>query len=228
MTERTSRRRILCYGDSNTYGYDPRDGGRYDARHRWPDVLARTLGGGYEILPCGMNGREIDVSEPPAQDISGLVYTRTLARSMPLDGLILMLGSNNIASGAGGEKIASGMRRMIRQAEEAAEKSGRALRILVIGPPEVLDGGGFPYPYLERQRAVSRALPGLYRDIAREEGCAFLDANGVTRACPWDGEHLGPDGHVLLGRAAAESVLRMFEEAPCPAPGRGQRQDRQE
>ena len=33
---------IICFGDSNTYGYDPRGyfGGRYDADCRWVDILA--------------------------------------------------------------------------------------------------------------------------------------------------------------------------------------------
>ena len=37
---------VLCYGDSNTYGYDPRSyfGGQYPAGYRWVDLLAEKLG----------------------------------------------------------------------------------------------------------------------------------------------------------------------------------------
>ena len=37
--------KILCFGDSNTYGYDPRSyfGGQYSAKHRWVDLLAQKL-----------------------------------------------------------------------------------------------------------------------------------------------------------------------------------------
>ena len=33
---------VICFGDSNTYGYDPRSylGGRYDPDSRWVDILA--------------------------------------------------------------------------------------------------------------------------------------------------------------------------------------------
>ena len=36
--------KILCFGDSNTYGYDPRSyfGGQYLAQHRWVDLLHRN------------------------------------------------------------------------------------------------------------------------------------------------------------------------------------------
>ena len=61
--------RILCFGDSNTYGYDPRDffGGRYDAC--WVDLLAKRSG--WDIINAGSNGREIPANPCPlpAHDI---------------------------------------------------------------------------------------------------------------------------------------------------------------
>ena len=49
---------MLCFGDSNTYGYDPRSylGSRYPTEERWTGILK---GRGWEILNCGENGREI-------------------------------------------------------------------------------------------------------------------------------------------------------------------------
>ena len=37
---------VICFGDSNTYGYDPHGyfGGRYDADSRWVDILAGETG----------------------------------------------------------------------------------------------------------------------------------------------------------------------------------------
>ena len=42
-------RRILCFGDSNTYGYDPR-GGRYDENTRWTKRLDALLGDGWTVV----------------------------------------------------------------------------------------------------------------------------------------------------------------------------------
>ena len=49
----------VCFGDSNTYGYDPRDplGRRYPPEGRWPDRLAELTG--WEVRNAGMNGRII-------------------------------------------------------------------------------------------------------------------------------------------------------------------------
>ena len=51
--------RVICYGDSNTYGYDPRSyiGGRYPASNPWVDLLAEKTG--WEVMNRGLNGREI-------------------------------------------------------------------------------------------------------------------------------------------------------------------------
>lgn len=50
---------VICFGDSNTYGYDPRGyfGGRYGADCRWVDILAAETG--WTISNMGQNGREI-------------------------------------------------------------------------------------------------------------------------------------------------------------------------
>ena len=54
--------RILCIGDSNTYGYDPRSyfGDRYPEDIRWTGLLRKA---GYEFINCGQNGREIPTQE---------------------------------------------------------------------------------------------------------------------------------------------------------------------
>ena len=56
---------VLCFGDSNTYGYDPRGyfGGRYEADSRWVDILAEKTG--WTVCNMGQNGREIPTSAPP-------------------------------------------------------------------------------------------------------------------------------------------------------------------
>ena len=76
---------IICFGDSNTYGYDPRSwmGGRYDADSRWVDILVSKTG--WTVQNMGVNGREIPLTAP----------------DMPTDTdlLIVMLGSNDLLQG---------------------------------------------------------------------------------------------------------------------------------
>ena len=83
--------KILCFGDSNTYGYDPRFffGSQYPAQHRWVDLLAQKLG--CKVVNAGENGREIPGREGELQRFDSI-----LTNQMPVDLLIIMLGGKTI------------------------------------------------------------------------------------------------------------------------------------
>ncbi|MFR1478709.1 MAG: GDSL-type esterase/lipase family protein, partial [Hydrogeniiclostridium mannosilyticum] len=91
--------RVICFGDSNTYGYDPRSylGGRYDADSRWVDILAEETG--WSVCNMGQNGREIP----------------TVAPSFPTDTdlQIVMLGTNDLLQGRSPEQAAERLERFL-------------------------------------------------------------------------------------------------------------------
>ena len=92
--------RILCFGDSNTYGYDPRGffGDRYGAGDRWVDLLAKQTG--HEVINAGANGREIPRNP----------YTlRLLNEHAPVDIFLVMLGTNDLLQGASAKEAADRM-----------------------------------------------------------------------------------------------------------------------
>ena len=53
---------ILCYGDSNTYGYNPVNGLRYPKDVRWTGVLQKMLGEEYVVIEEGCNGSWLTAS----------------------------------------------------------------------------------------------------------------------------------------------------------------------
>ena len=98
--------KIICFGDSNTYGYDPRGyfGGRYDANCRWVDILAAETG--WDIYNMGQNGREIPAAAPAFPDDTDL--------------LIVMLGTNDLLQGRSPEQAAERLERcMYRRQKDA-------------------------------------------------------------------------------------------------------------
>ena len=74
--------RILCFGDSNTYGYDPRSylGSRYPAEDRWTDLVAKQTG--WDVINAGANCREIPRNPYPI---------RLLKTYAPVDIFLVML-----------------------------------------------------------------------------------------------------------------------------------------
>ena len=178
--------RLLCYGDSNTYGFDPRSylGGRYPASERWVDLLAVLCGMDCENL--GANGRTIPLrpmSRGPAPD----------------EGLIIMLGTNDILQGLAPAECARRMEVFLSGCEK-----GRAL---VVAPPPLEPGSWVADNALTD---ASRALAGLYGPLAARLGQGFADASAWEPRLAFDGVHLLPEGHRALALGISRAVKRFF------------------
>ena len=87
---------VLCYGDSNTYGYEPLSGTRYPKEQRWTTILQNRLGAEYEVVPEGLNGRTTAYDRPDFVWKNGFPYLAPcLGTNKPLDYVIFMLGTND-------------------------------------------------------------------------------------------------------------------------------------
>ncbi len=87
---------ILCFGDSNTWGYDPVTGARHLYADRWPSVMQSELGADYVVIPEGLNGRTISSDDPIDDRRNGRTALRMILDThKPLDLVIIMLGTND-------------------------------------------------------------------------------------------------------------------------------------
>ena len=203
--------RILCYGDSNTFGYIPGRGGRYNCHTRWPGRLQELLGSEYQVIEEGLCGRTTafeDVTEPGR---NGLDRIRdAVERSLPLDVLVIMLGSNDCKAqfGASAQEIAGGLEQVAAQAR-GGEASG--FRVLLVAPAAMTDRvmhSGFGSEFDQRSIKVSKELAEAYEALARKCGCDFLDGSKVTQVSEIDGLHLDAEGHGRL----AEAVVKYLQK----------------
>lgn len=179
---------ILCFGDSNTYGYDPRSylGSRYPAQSRWVDLLAEKLG--CRVLNAGENGREI-----PCREGDLLSFDRMLNEEKPIDLLTIMLGGNDLLQGNTVEVVINRMEQFLERID--LEKS----KILLIGPPPVQHGTWVPTQALVD---ASAALSHKYKTLAERLGVGFADAGEWGVSLTFDGVHFTEEGH----RAFAEGL----------------------
>lgn len=204
---------VLCYGDSNTYGYNPENGLRYPPSLRWPDALQDLLGPEYRIIPEGLNGRTTAFGRKGLAWLNGLSTLDPLIRThYPLDCIIFMLGTNDCCAelGLSAEEIAKGMEMLIDRARaHLGEIQDRETEIIIIAP-KVMDNavltGTFRGEMDEKSIRVSQELPALYEKLAERKGCGFMDVEDVIRLSEIDGEHFLPDG----GRKLAEKIREKF------------------
>ena len=205
-------KRVLCYGDSNTFGSDP---DRRVARHpesvRWTGRLQMLLGKEYRIIEEGMGGRTTVWDDPLEPLRNGLTFLPVALQShQPLDLVILSLGTNDCKSflHASPQVIARGAERLIETGQEFPSRNGVSVpKILLISPihmGEDIARSDFPAFDDEAGEKVKKLAP-LYAASAAKYGCAFFDA--ATVAGPGrDQLHMDSQGHRALGDALAEVV----------------------
>lgn len=186
-TRAEANRKLLCIGDSNTYGYDPRSyfGSGYPETVRWTGRLY-----GWEVLNCGINGLAVPVD--------GSVWQNLIEQKNP-ELITVMLGSNDLLEGCSAEETAGRMEAFIR----AISRTGK--RILLIAPPAMKTG---EWCQSEEQNRESNKLTHLYRELADRLGTDFADAEAWNVEISFDGVHFTENGH----KAFAKGLQQHLEE----------------
>lgn len=209
---------ILCYGDSNTFGFDGRkmaDGdfrARYDRNTRWTGLLSQMLGEDYEVIDEGMGGRTTVFDDPLVPGRNGLTFLNVAVESHePLDLVLVMLGTNDLRDPFPTSETVceEAMEYLIRRLKEIlAESLNPACRILIVSPVCVTKNkyGSFCYDYSEKALLLAPKLAAIYQRIAERQGCFFADANEWCTIDENDGVHLNPQGH----RAVAEQLAKLI------------------
>jgi lysophospholipase L1-like esterase len=200
---------ILCFGDSNTWGYVPGRGERFPREMRWPGVLGRELGDGVLVIEEGQNGRTTVWDDPVEGHKNGLAYlVPCLESHRPLDLVIIMLGTNDLKARFSVPPFDIGW--SVRSLLDAVRRSGagrdgKPPGTLLVAPPPLGKLGEFAELFAGGPEK-SRSLAVHYHGAAIAFGADFLDAGGVAAVSDADGVHLDSAGHEALGRAVASKV----------------------
>jgi len=204
------RKIILCYGDSNTWGYNPQDETRFSKLDRWTGVLEASLGSNYLVVEDGLNGRTTNLEDPDFPDRNGLDGLReSLANHKDIYLIILMLGTNDLKKkfSRGSTEIAKGILSLVEMIKESETCSGES-KVLILPPPIL--GQKIPYESFQYStvQSISKELPRLYREIAEKYSALYL--NTQVEAGLEDGIHLDIGGHRQLGGFLYESLVRIL------------------
>ena len=209
--------KILFYGDSNTYGYDPADlyEQRYPLRCRWTTLLQQLVPADWEIIPEGMNGRRLPeglgAAEPRPRTYTEYpprAYTEPTPRAYTghdaerIDRMLEMLGPGDLfAVMLGTNDI---LLTMDPDADVAVEKMRDFLAfltdrkaasdILVIAPPHI-GRRDIRDPLYRRYYEESVRMNAGFRELAAEYQVNFADAGTWDVDMSADLVHLSAKGH---------------------------------
>ena len=203
-------KKILCFGDSNTYGYIPNNGARYDKNTRWTGVLSLLSHGKFEIIEDGCNNRTAFAANPAGKIFTGYEILPELLTD-DFDVVVLAIGINdtqflyNLSS----IEIASGVEKLINIVKV---KSPQA-KILLVAPSILTDdvlNGNFACLFDRTSIEKSRQLPLLYQKIAEKQNIEFLDLNSVAKTSSLDGLHYAPEQHLKIAQAIFTILSELF------------------
>ncbi len=226
----SNEKNILCYGDSNTWGYVPinilsenKTIKRFPRTIRWPGLLQQFLGKDFYIIEEGLNSRTIDEDYHIPPDRNGLSYILPCLYShAPIDLVIVALGGNDMKSyfNKSANQIARSMSNFIDTILSCQYGSDFK------SPPEVLlltqpipleisetyqdEHGEF---FLENVVQKATELVSLYCDIAKDKGCHVLDITKDVTPSDIDGVHLNEVGHKNLAKIIETKIRTIFNEA---------------
>ncbi len=193
-------KRIVCFGDSNVYGYDPRSwlGDRYPADVRWTGLLEAA---GWTVQNEGFNGQEIPTSAWEQEH-----WCQRLLRAGHPDRVLVMLGGNDLLCHPGfrAEDVAARMEALLHRLLAVSDRT--RTRFLLVSPPPMVPGTWITEPRLLRESA--RFAP-CYRLTAERLGVGFADAGAWGIDLAFDGVHFLPAGH----RAFARRLLERLDES---------------
>lgn len=208
---------IVCFGDSNTHGYNSQNMGRFTEKERWTCLLAEMLGEEYLVREEGMGGRTTVFDDPLFEGLCGLDYIYPcMMTHEPVSLLIVMLGTNDVKErfAVNPENIAKGMERLLTKAMRSLEAwENQRPNVLLIAPPPIEKGYETTFIYGEMgDHCVekSQKLAAVYKEVANRLGCHFLDAGAIEGVSmyPYDYMHLSLEGH----RRLAEELAKVIQE----------------
>ncbi|OMD37077.1 SGNH/GDSL hydrolase family protein [Paenibacillus odorifer] len=212
------KRTIVCFGDSNTWGYDAETDQRFTDEIRWTGLLDTELGNSYRVIEEGLPGRTSVSEDPLFEGLAGISYLYPCLMShAPLDLVVIMLGTNDTKErfALTSYNIAQGIVRLALKAKgSGAGHAGKAPEVLVIAPPPI--GAEYIHTPIgkpmgsncsEKSMELSQHLAALLKGT----DIHFMDSREYVSMNEIDYMHLDIQGHRNMADLVQNHVKRILE-----------------
>jgi len=215
MNTNNQAKRILCYGDSNTWGWVPGSMGkqRFDTSIRWPSLLQKKLKKEYEVIEEGLGARttSFDDPRPDFPERNGLTLLPIILEThLPLDYVIIMLGTTDTKPLINKTpiEIGEGIRKLIKVIKQhRVLDNTQSPKILLVVPSIVNEKASFASTLFKGGEEKGKALINIFKTISEEENILYLDPTSKVKVDKaGDGVHLDKKGHKRLAKMIAEKI----------------------
>lgn len=203
-------KKILCYGDSNTFGYNPFDSSRFDEKTRWTALLQENLGSDFEIIEEGACDRT-----GIADNDKGFLYSaqrhfpKMITKTKDVDLLILAIGTNDLQY-----KYDLTIHQFENGLEKLIVTAKNNVRRIILIPPVILHEnvleGFFKFQFDETSVSKSKKIGKFYRKLSNIYGLDYFDLNDFVKPSNADGLHYDSEGHKIISTKLSDYIKGIF------------------
>ena len=201
-------KKILCYGDSNTYGFIPQTCGRYDKNSRWSGILSELLDEDFEIIEEGMNNRTGFFKNPEGLKQSGGEYLSIyLQNRKDIDICMLALGTNDAQFfyRLNEQNCNKGIENLINSVKKANPNT----KIIIIPPVKITQNilnSMFSMMFNQKSIETIQQVFNVFEQTAKENNCLYFDFNEFVEPSTTDGLHYSRESHKIIAENIAQFI----------------------
>lgn len=203
-------KKVLCFGDSNTYGFIPQSGLRYDKNTRWTGILQSLCGSDFSIIEGGCNNRTAFVDNPAGAEQTGYKILPEYFTKDYFDIVVLAIGINDLQLFFKPtlEEFEQGIEKLIKITKDLSPNA----KIILVCPPKLdlagIKSGVFSFQFDEISVEKSYHLPQIYKKLAEKHACKLVDLNEIAKVSPLDGLHFSAESHKTI----AENLYKNLKQ----------------
>lgn len=199
-------KKILCFGDSNTFGYNPNNGSRYNENSRWTGILKNLCKNNYEIIEAGCNNRTAFSNNPNGIQFTGYKVLPEYLKQI-YDTIIFAIGINDLQKFYNPtlEEFETGIENLIKKIRESLPNCN----IIILSPSHITENilnSNFRFMFNQTSIEKSKQITPIYEKIANEYNCKFLDLNKIVAPSEIDGLHYEVEEHKKI----AQSIITLL------------------
>ncbi len=209
-------KRILVFGDSNSWGYIPGNGERYSEDARWPSIMGKLLGDRYVVIEDCVSGRTTAFDDPLREYRNGSKQIiHSLMAHYPLDLIMIILGTNDLKRvfNANPEISAKGLAYLTEKTEGWLSVKKTKPKLLICSPIEIgenISNSVNGRIFSDNALMYSRELKNHYFKFAQKMGYGFFNCSIFAKASETDAIHMDEKQHKNLAMAALKKVLEIL------------------
>lgn len=199
-------KKILCFGDSNTFGYNPHNGSRYDENSRWTGILKNLCKEKFEIIEAGCNNRTAFSNNPEGVQFTGYKILSEYLKEF-YDIIIFAIGINDLQKFYNPtlKEFETGIENLIKCIKENLPNNN----LIILSPSHITENilnSNFRFMFNQTSIEKSKQITPIYEKIANKYNCKFLDLNKIVTPSEIDGLHYEIEEHKKI----AQSIITLL------------------